>query len=79
MQFLSEALHLLGSNHRVRIVQADSGFYADTRLYQISSRRDCPRKRLSRGCLLSYGNDSAEDVFLYGGRPSWNGMDDGSV
>jgi hypothetical protein len=28
-QFLSEALNLLGEQHRVRTVRADSGFYAD--------------------------------------------------
>jgi hypothetical protein len=38
VQFLSEALHLLGSNHRVRTVRADSGFYADGLLSFLEQR-----------------------------------------
>jgi hypothetical protein len=37
-QFLSEALHLLGGNHRVRTVRADSGFYADSFLSFLEQR-----------------------------------------
>ena len=39
-QFLSEALSLLGAQHRIRCVRADSGFYADsfpTRLVSFAS------------------------------------------
>ena len=38
VQFLSEALHLLGPNHRVRTVRADSGFYADSFLSFLEER-----------------------------------------
>jgi len=38
VQFLSEALHLLGPNHRVRTVRADSGFYADSFLSFLEQR-----------------------------------------
>jgi hypothetical protein len=37
-QFLSEALSLLGSSHRVRCVRADSGFYADNFLSFLEER-----------------------------------------
>ena len=37
-QFLSEALSLLGSSHRVRCVRADSGFYADNFLSSLEER-----------------------------------------
>ena len=37
-QFLSEALSLLGSKHRVRTVRADSGFYADNFLSFLEER-----------------------------------------
>jgi hypothetical protein len=37
-QFLSEALHLLGGEHRVRTVRADSGFYADKFLSFLEER-----------------------------------------
>ena len=38
VQFLSEALHLLGPNQRVRTVRADSGFYADSFLSFLEQR-----------------------------------------
>ena len=38
VQFLSEALHLLGPHHRVRTVRADSGFYADSFLSFLEQR-----------------------------------------
>ena len=38
-QFLSEALSLLGSQHRIRCVRADSGFYADNFLSFLEGRR----------------------------------------
>lgn len=38
VQFLSEALHLLGPNHRVRTVRADLGFYADNFLSFLEQR-----------------------------------------
>jgi hypothetical protein len=37
-QFLSEALNLLGAQHRVRTVRADSGFYADKFLSFLEER-----------------------------------------
>jgi Transposase DDE domain group 1 len=38
VQFLSEALNLLGKNHGVRCVRADSGFYADSLLSFLEER-----------------------------------------
>jgi hypothetical protein len=38
-QFLSEALSLLGSAHRIRCVRADSGFYADNFLSFLEERQ----------------------------------------
>jgi hypothetical protein len=38
-QFLSEALSLLGAQHRIRCVRADSGFYADSFLSFLEERR----------------------------------------
>jgi hypothetical protein len=38
MQFLNEALSLLGHNHRVLTVRADSGFYADNFLQFLEER-----------------------------------------
>src|SRR5271166_5598954 len=37
-QFLSEALSLLGAQHRIRCVRADSGFYADQFLSFLEER-----------------------------------------
>ena len=37
-QFLSEALSLLGTEHRIRCVRADSGFYADSLLSFLEER-----------------------------------------
>lgn len=41
VQFLSEALCLMGGKHRVRCVRADSGFYADTFLQFLEQRALC--------------------------------------
>ena len=38
-QFLSEALSLLGAQHRIRCVRADSGFYADSFLSFLEERQ----------------------------------------
>jgi hypothetical protein len=38
VQFLSEALNLLGKEHRIRCVRADAGFYADTFLTFLEER-----------------------------------------
>jgi hypothetical protein len=50
-QFLSEALSLLGAQHRIRCVRADSGFYADNFLSFLEERQlplHCRRPLISR-------------------------------